>query len=306
VKSLLIIESPLQLLNAYEAIYNFKITDGILFIRYSGFDKNDQQINDILEKVKLPQPLQIQKILIHVSNRNFWDYGKAILQKVKFSLETFNTIYVGNYDSPFIRLIIGKRQNLILLDDGTRTITAQQNFSDQHHFDWFTFFDIQPYKGQKVYSNSFDYIQRRIQKSASSQKKSIIFIGANLCEDGIITEEYNVKLIQKIAKRFYDYQLLYVPHRSDNQNKLQIISSIKNVKITPLEFPIELLPIYDYPIPSQIISFYSTALFTLGKIYGVPSTAFKFDYHQSQYKDHIDGVYNHFNQYMTVIEENDI
>ncbi|UTW67325.1 hypothetical protein KFE94_04205 [bacterium SCSIO 12643] len=305
-KSLLIIESPLQLLNAYEAIFNFDISDGILLIRYSGFKQNDRQIDDILEKVKSPNNVQVRSVLIRVADRNLLDYGKAFLQKLKLGVEKFETIYVGNYDSPFIKLVIGKKKNLILLDDGSRTISAQQKFSNKHHFDWFTFFDLVPFKGQKIYSNKFEYIQKRIQKSDSSEKKPIIFIGANLSEDEIISEEYNIDLIKKIAKRYSDYNLLYVPHRSENQSKLKVISSIENIVLKHLDFPIELLPVYDYPIPSQIISFYSTALFTLGKIYGVPSTAFRFNYRKSEYMDHIDSVYDYFEQYMSVIAENDI
>lgn len=307
-KQLLIIESPLQLLNAYEAIFHFGISEGILLVRYSGFDKNDGQIDDIIRQLNFPEFIAIHRISIQISNRNIWDYAKVIIQKIKFSsvFQKFDAIYVGNYDSPFIKLIIGNNKNLILLDDGSKTIGTQENFSDSFHFDWFTFFDLNPYKGQKIYKNTFGRLQEITTTSKSKNENIIIFIGSNLSEDKIISEAYYLELIQKISKRYSNQHIIYIPHRSEYESKLNTISLIGNIEIKQLDFPIELLPLYNQSIPTQIISFYSTALFTLGKIYGVPSTAFKFNYHESQYKGAIDDVYIYFEKYMTVIEESDI
>ena len=67
-----------------------------------------------------------------------------------------------------------------------------------------------------------------------------------------------------------------------------------------------MLSIYGDIAPSKIISFYSTALITLSKIYKVEAVAFKFDYKLSKHRKAIDAVYSYCSHYMEVIEEENI
>ena len=47
-KCLILIESPLQLLNAYEAIKHFNIINFTLYVRFSCVETNDSQIKRLI------------------------------------------------------------------------------------------------------------------------------------------------------------------------------------------------------------------------------------------------------------------
>ena len=98
--------------------------------------------------------------------------------------------------------------------------------------------------------------------------------------------------------------ITYIPHREETEEKLMLIEELKNVTVKKLTYPIEMLPIYSQINPYKIISFFSTALITLQKIYQVETIAHKFDYSKSQHRKNIDHSYGYCAKYMRVIQLN--
>ena len=136
-KQLFIIESPLQLLNAYEALKTFPADEQIIIVRYSGVLINDEQIKQTLIKLELFKLAKIKYVLINVVKRTNVDFIKMLCLKLFyfFSTRFYKTIFIGNYESKFIRFIIPFNKNkIILLDDGNLTLKIQETFTKKKIF----------------------------------------------------------------------------------------------------------------------------------------------------------------------------
>lgn len=307
-KQLFIIESPLQLLNAYEALNTFPADQQIIIVRYSGVLINDNQIDKTLNKLDLFKLAKIKYVQINVDKRTTLDIFKMLWLKLfyLFTIRFYETVFVGNYESKFIHFIIPFNvKKIILLDDGNLTLKIQENFTTKKYFNWFTVFDLVLLKNQISVKNKYKYLNLHLIKG-SKQEDLVLFIGTGLCEYEIITEEYNLELLKKISNRYFDKEIIYVAHRSENNEKLSTINKIFNIKVIRFEYPIELFSVNNDYFPTLIASFYSSALITLEKIYGVEIVAFKFDYTSSSFKDEIDLVYKYYEKSFKIIEEENI
>ena len=305
--NLYLIESPLQLLSAFEAIGEFGSEENEVWIRYSNKSKSDQQLKFTSEKLLANEDCRIKEISISGANRNIIDYFKILFYKLYVAAKLFKyqKIFVGNFDSKFINAIIPFNRKMVLLDDGAKTINIQHLFTNDENYNWFTMFDLKPFKNQTLYQNRFPKI-RGLLSDFKTRSNSVLFIGSKLSECNIITESYNVELISKISKRYCDYEIEYVPHRGDSSEKLSKLNDIPNLEILNIDYPVELLGLYNTALPVLVVSFYSTALISLNKIYKIPAFAFKFNYDSSSNKTQIETVYKYCSKYITVVEEKDI
>lgn len=301
-KSLFIIESPLQLLNAYEAIHYFETKKFKILIRLSGDKSNDRQIFNLLSFLKLKHSSWIVKI--KAKNKTFFDYLKIIIIKMitKVIYKKYAKIFIGNYESGFINTITKfiDQSHIILLDDGAKSIVIQSKFHGNYNRDFFSFYDLTPYENQTIYKN--DFLKTKEKTASLKTLNSILFLGSKLSEINITSEEYYIKLIDKISKYFNDDPIVYIPHREEKPEKLyKLIKLLPNLTVHSLDYPVELYGLYE-AYPSKIVSFYSTALFTMSKIYDCESYAFKFDYSNYLNKKNIDKVYEYYKKEMKVVD----
>ena len=167
-------------------------------------------------------------------------------------------------------------------------------------FNWFTIFELTPFPGQKIFNNRFKYLNQFTENKSSSKKKVLLFIGSKLAEENIVSEDENVDLVKKIALKYSDHQITYVAHRTESAEKLRKIETIKNIEIIKLNFPLELLPLFGNFTPFLIVSFFSTALITLDKIFQVETIAYRFDYSKSKHHLNIQKAYDYCEKYIEV------
>lgn len=308
IKNLYIVESPLQVLNAFEAMHVFPANEHTLLVRYSDYSENDKQIKDTLKKLNLYTLASIKTITINGEKKSVFDIIKLLFFRVFFNFKSkqFTKIFLGNYGSKFMQFITPFRSSIILLDDGAGSINVQSEFTPTKFHDWFTLFDLDPFPSQIITPNTYRELHKILPNKFNQNKETVLFIGSKISETGITAEENYLHLIKKIALRFSDKKIIYVAHRGESDLKLQQLEKISNLKVTLLDYPIELLSIYGDITPSKIVSFYSTALITLSKIYDVETIAFKFDYSLSEHRDAIDRVYDYYAKYISVIEEKNI
>lgn len=304
-KQLFVVESPFQLLNAYEALKSFYARKQVLFVRFSGEYVNDEQIKDTLIKLGFYKIARIRCILINVKRRGVLDIVKLLFLKVLYFLisSSYKRIFIGNYESNFMRFIIPFNRKIILLDDGFKTITIQKKFTSQKYFDWFSVFDLDLIENQVLYKNNYNHLNLDYRIILKQDSNTILFIGSKLSEVGVINEKYYLLLINKISKRYFDSDIVYVAHRGESNEKLKQIDEIQNIKVIRLDCPIELISLDGRINPKIIASFYSTALITLNKIFRVETVAFKFNYSNYINKEDIDFVYQYCMKYIKVIEE---
>jgi hypothetical protein len=299
--NLFFIESPLQLLNAYEAINSFNITKYKIVIRLSGEKLNDIQIKNIINHLDIKN---VTYISINTKNRTIFDYIKIMMSTVRYLFTNVDNVFIGNYDSRFLNLIMKQfnRKKIILLDDGSKTISIQNKFVEKNkYYDMFTMYDIEPILNQHIYKNDYNSI-RSLCQSREKNNQDILFLGMKLSEIGIITEEYYLKLISKISRYYKDKNIIYIPHRGESNSKISLVKNYKNIVIKYIEYPVELYGLYEDTIPGKVVSFYSTALLTIKNIYKIEAECLNFNYSKSMYKDDIDSIYNYYIDYLKVLD----
>ena len=302
-KSLLFIESPLQLLNAYEAVKEFSLKDYKIVVRFSNILHNDNQIKYLIDKLKIQN---IEYLKISIKNRNFLDYIILFYYKYIYRVsEDIDIVFIGNYDSGFLNLIISKidRKKIMLLDDGAKTIDIQEKYTDENNYNLFTMYNFKAYKNQVIVKNDFKRLQKNLQQLKVNQEQ-ILFLGLKLSEIGVVSEKYYIEQIMKIASFYKDKKIVYISHRGETKTKLNKLNNIQNLKVVQLDYPVELYGLYNDEIAYKIASFYSTALLTMKNIYVIEAEGFMFDFKDSQYKKIIQNVYDYYGKYFEVQDLN--
>lgn len=296
--TLLFIESPLQIINAYEAIEKYNIKQYDIIVRLSNIKQNDEQIIYIITRLKIDNILFVN---IRIKNKKIIDYLKLFFYRFRYVFLKIDKVFIGNYESGFFRLILKQfsKNQIILMDDGAKTINIQNNFRDTLNYNLFTMFDFKPYKNQIIVKNNYQLVQKNLQNLKIEEEK-ILFLGLKLSEINIVSQKYYLQQIDKIANYYKDKKIIYIPHRGENQDKIAKINKISNLEVVQLHYPIELYGLYNKNIPYKVCSFYSTALFTMKNIYNLEVESFMFDYDKTKYKKIIDSVYNYYDKYIKV------
>lgn len=306
-KNILFVESPLQLLNAYEAVNFFELDDFYYVIRLSGNVNNDKQIKEIVNRLGIVNCVFLN---LNAQNKKIVDYLILLLYRFKFifSSKNIEKIYIGNYDSKFLSLIMKQfiNEKIVLLDDGSKTFEIQRTFKPSQHLNLFTMYDILPVGNQIVYKNSYNRILELLRdENVIFDNSSVLFIGSKLSEDGAISDKYYIALLNEISEFYKGKTIVYVPHRDESKSKLKEIGAINNVEIKVIGYPIEFFGLYESVIPATISSFFSTALMTMKGFYTVDVESFSFDYSHSNEKQEIDNLYEYYKTEMSVVRLSD-
>ena len=118
--NLFIVYSPLQIINAIEAIHHFKCKNNTLIINYKPCqDKNNTQMDDL---VGYHEWDKVIKVGTGSRRSKFLTYVNLIkgLQK-----EQYNYVFVAGFTSAIYTILANLNKNkLFVLDDGVGTIAA--------------------------------------------------------------------------------------------------------------------------------------------------------------------------------------
>lgn len=260
--NLLIVESPLQLLCAFEAIKKNNQTPYTLLIRLTGRGQNDEHLLNCVKFLKIPYrtftlSTQFPKI----------DFARNLFLWISLRRTKYETVYFGSFYSSALKLI---KKNLnfkhaFYLDDGAATIRAQDDIKKNPMLtvNWFTFFHLEPIKNQIIENHEFSHLKQNLYKKTDLQHT--YFIGQPPEHMIGMNEEQYLKKINLIAQQYNsENPLIYIPHRVEPKTLLDKITSNDCIKILQLNIPIEMYFLQEgIPQPERIYSFYSTALMTL-------------------------------------------
>jgi hypothetical protein len=132
-------------------------------------------------------------------------------------------------------------------------------------------------------------------------------LGAKLSEVGIISTEYYYYLLEQIKIKFQSKTLFYIPHRGEEIKKLNYIENNINFKIKKINYPVELI-FQEGILENTVISFLSTALISLNKIYDdIDIYAVRLDYDKIiTNKEAIIDLYDELEKHIDVIDLKDI
>jgi len=289
-RNLFMVASPLQFLNAIEAKKTFQTNGNILVLMLNSNDN----ILDANQKMQLLNEKDWDEVIIY-------DLGKIIkykriFQQVKLikSLKKYNYNYIfsgefGVMNQALLASLISKE--IYLLDDGTATIFLYDKINDNYlsklpfykkarylryklfglkykinnNINFFTIYNIQSTKNIKVIKHSFSYLKSH--NLNNCKKNNFIYIlGQNIVETNYINENTYIKYIKSIISYYNNKKIIYIPHRSESTKKLNSLIS-DNFILQPSSGPIEMKFISESIYPAVVISFFSSSLFSLEKIF---------------------------------------
>lgn len=259
-RDLFLVESPLQLLCAYEFLGRGE-SDFLLVVRLNGNSRNDEQMIVVADLLDLPY------LPLKVSPESF--FKDSLVESpalLKICSQRYRSIFIGSFFSRYFSLIRKclRFDNLYMLDDGVATFLAQMRMNESNKtYDIATFFDVHPLEGQRKISHSFERIRSRFQ---SYDEAYSVFVGQPLVDRGMLTSEAYLYLVRAALDRS-DAPLRYFPHRSESSSVLETVSSIPGVTIVKTDLCIELHLLKNKVRPSTVFSSVSSALFSLSSIF---------------------------------------
>jgi|GEM_PF-1003687 len=289
-KNLFVIASPLQFLNAIEAMKAFETKNNILLLMYDTKMNNidAQQKKDLIVKNDWEKIIEYDLGTVKKNIRLF-SQVKLIKRLKEFK---YNYIISGE-EGTFNRILFANliSNSIYLVDDGTATILTYLKEKDNYYSKlpftkrlkyirymlfglkyinknkiiFFTTFNIESTENIKVVKHNFNYLKSKIEKE--NKCSNIYFLGQSLVSAGYLEQKSYIEYIEKVISYYSNKNIIYIPHRSEIINKdynkfinerFQIIESVG---------PIETTFINNKIYPQIIISFFSSALFTLEKIF---------------------------------------
>lgn len=303
-KNFLFVESPLQLLNAYEAVNYFKLSSYRMIIRLSGKKNNDNQLLHLMDILQIKE---FEIISINAKDKNFIDLSKMCFCIFKYACSSLisERIFLGNLGAGFFSILlkIYKKNKVILLDDGSKTLSIQRSFSNVNYYNLFSLYSLKAIDNQRIYKNTYLMTLGMLNElDRKTDEKSILFLGAKIAEIGMVKEEYYLSLMKEISIYYSSFNIIYIPHREESSIKLELISQYPNIKVKKIDYPVELYGLYENIIPVKVASFFSTALITMMSIYKLQVESFTFDYSSIKNKKSLDELYDYQEKYMNVIK----
>ena len=248
-KTLFYIESPFQLIQAYEIIKKKHLRHYKILIRRNRFKKNNEQLKNIKEIFQL-------KEAIFLRSTDIFKFSLFFI----FLVEAFkaNKVFFGDSNSyvyKFTKKIISHKS--VLLDDGSSSLIDK----NKNHKRFSIFENI-----ENKQSNSFENLKKFIISKNKIKNSHSVIVGQNIVELGIASKEKYIRFLNQALKNA-NYKRIYIPHRYELDSNLNIYKKELDLKIVQLELPIELIE-YELDIElKEVYSLYSTALFSLKNIY---------------------------------------
>lgn len=278
-KNLILASSPLQVINALEAIYYFKLKNIVFVLK---FNKMINNINQIEEQIKsLDDKIEIIRIY-PVGGSKFFKYVNNIKNLNKYE---YDKIILGEFGT-FSRVLIANlnKNKVLLVDDGTATIvdfekTIKLNKINKFNFrelrflfyglkinvkdklNFFTYYDLEKLPDVEVIKNNLEYMRKDFVLNNIDYCDTIFFFGQ---PSEIFSDKKELELyLYKIVNKFGDKKIFYIPHRAQTKDEINNIRLMnKNIKILEINMPVERYFLDNGIYPKHVISYISTALTT--------------------------------------------
>jgi len=308
--NLFIIRSPLQLINSLEAIEYFNLKNNILVIIYNNTNNTNTQMDNLISMYEWKEIIRVNE---KQKRSKYFEYI-AFVKKLKNT--KYNYLFFSNLGSIHKLLLANiKREKTIYLDDGVETITRYKkvfvpNKLNQLKFrqlrfllaglkvhikdniDLFTYFDLEPFRNSKIIKNTLLNFQKKYLIDTQVDN-NIYFLGQPLVKTNLLKEEDYFLYLDYVLS-LYDDKIIYIPHRTEIiSDRLNSYVSSK-FEIRDINMPIELYFLEQKIYPNHIISFMTTALFTLSTMY--KKTKFSYVYIPKEKilerQDDIQGAYD--------------
>lgn len=300
--NLFFVITPIQYLNALEYKSLLGDKDRNILVFMSSFNKTRDEITKMLDTNLWDKVFWLSKGDKTLSVINYLKYIVKSKMRINTIIKKYidvSTIVIGNYNDVINHYIIQKTnyKSLVLIDDGlgsvniskTRLVEVEENRSilELERYNkirpklakWIlrvknfippvvTFFSsntLTKNNNDFFLVNNYNCLKTSLNKRETTN--AAYFIGQPLTELNRISETYYFNVLTTICKKFSEGIVYYIPHRTENPKKLEII----NNTIMPVKqfgIPIELAIIQESNPPSAFITLFSSALVNLMVIFG--------------------------------------
>ena len=266
-KKFILINSPFQYINFYEYL-----------------EKNNLKYNGIPILIGFCSDSTILQIKL-INKINFYNKYSIFFLKNLFSIKIFHLLlFLKKKTTGFDECIIGdinyylfkefyKYSNKnIILDDGTSSLETFDKERFKKNTKFFTIFKTN--RNNIYIRNNLSFIKKN-KKDNQKKQKTVYILGTILLIHNIIKKKLFINFLELICKKYCKYKIYYIPHRLEK--KFDFLRHL-DIEILKPELPIELHTIFQDFIPSVIISFYSTSLFSLKLIYNKKIRLYNFSF----------------------------
>lgn len=322
--NLYIISSPFQLVCAMESLLQSKKKS--IFWIYLGIPGkgNDLMLklaDEYLKNENVFYSIKTNPIILLINKIKF-------LKKINKTYKIEN-LFIGNLSefSEKLCAVNIKCKKLWSLDDGAKTLVLKEFYTDKNKkidcfgekkmnslikylilkcfflkaskeidINWFTIFDFKPKNKGVLHVHELLNFKKQINFNgtfSSNNKNVVYFIGSNLINAGVISkaEDY-LKSLHKIKSCYPEKKIIYMPHRFES---LEVIDKIREFgfEIKELDHIIEIAFLEEEIYPYTIASFYSTALYSMSKLFPKANVDFfqiDKNYISSKFTNHVKTV----------------
>lgn len=282
-KNLFIVGTPLQLINAIEAIKHFKLSNNILVVVHRSLEANRIQMNKLRDLYQWEKIIDIE----YSHHTSIFKYINLVKYLKKYS---YKYIFISKLEVvPKIVIPNVTKEKVFLLDDGVLTISIyenqiKKNKINKYNFkelrflffglkikikdkiNLFTYFDLKPTDSIEIIKNELNFLKETYLEGAKRNDDAIYFLGH---PSGKYTSDDDyVESVFNLLKQ-YSKKIIYIPHRGESKKMKDIFSSVDNplFDFREINMPVELYFLENKIYPSHVIAYFSTALITLNMIY---------------------------------------
>lgn len=311
--NLFIVSSPLQIMNAIEAVEHFKTQNNILLLLSS---ENKNQLIQMNHLIKFMDWLRIEYVsTLSYKGINRLFFTRVITRQFKYIKNyEIDKLFVGDYRSEHLNHMVNYFGNndVYLLDDGLNQLGYSKYLQNQSYkfkirrliyglFFYnlskikYTIFSIFTIENEKTIKNNYTFFKKYI--NTKVMEKEVYFIGQPLVELNIIDEKCFKKELIKIINFYSKNLFIYILHRKENEEKINKLSKELNFEYKKFNNIIELEMINSDKIPSDIATFYSTAIITLPSFIKDPiyrTFKIKSEYIDKSFIPIIENIYKEF------------
>ena len=320
-KNLYIVSSPFQCISAMEAKTQLGLDENILIAIYYSKD-GEKTYEQMREVFKLSHWDEVIEIGLERKKSKYFE-NLSLIKRLK--KDAYNMIFTGHFGQ-FQNILLSnlKANQIFALDDGAATLRWHKSelnpnlehplrlskkikmlrYSllglktdfDKKRINYFTMFDLEPYYGETIIQNQFIFMKKFI-ANKKIDDEIVYFIGQALYDEKIVEKETYLEYLEKAKSHLVtqNKKIIYIPHRREENLKDLNYLVDDNFKIQRLPTSVEIYLLGLDVLPSSIYSFYSTALFSIHKIFGIEATAVYVNSDSIKiYKEGIEDAYSVF------------
>lgn len=269
-KALIIVETPFQLLCAYEYMLTH-VADYRVCIRLSGVPANDAQIMAMTTDMSI----KVDKTIMAVPGRKISCLLASAVFWITFAGH-YDYVLLGSYLSGLMKVFatLTSKDKTILLDDGMGTLLADRliHSSCPERYAAFTIFKLDASTYLSYERHFFEGLRRKFPRYLEAEGSSItLFIGQKLIDIGFIDTESYLSTIRWAAAKCDGEKLYYIPHRGESIEHADKIARIPGVEIMRPDGALEYFVLRNGYKPVRLFAITSTALVTLSSLFPTAS-----------------------------------